>query len=81
MKVPGFTRNIAITGVVYGSLFSYISASTFIYQQLFHLSAQSFSLIYALNGLGIVIGSGLPSRLNNVPEKKAITSGLNARHY
>lgn len=76
MKVPGFTRNIAITGVVYGSLFSYISASTFIYQQLFHLSAQSFSLIYALNGLGIVIGSGLPSRLNNVPEKKQLRVGL-----
>lgn len=76
LHIPGFTRNIAITGVVYGSLFSYIAASTFIYQQLFHLSAQSFSLIYALNGLGIVIGSGLPSRLNQIAEVRQLHVGL-----
>ena len=66
VEIPGFMRNIAITGLIYGCLFSYISASTFIYQQLFHLSAQTFSLFYAMNGLGIVIGSGLPSRINHL---------------
>ncbi|MTV81415.1 multidrug effflux MFS transporter [Secundilactobacillus folii] len=76
VKMPGFLRNIIITGVVYGCLFSYISASTFIYQQLFHMSAQSFGLVYALNGLGIVIGSALPSRLNHCSEYKQVKVGL-----
>lgn len=75
-RLPGFMRNVIVTGVVYGCLFSYISASTFIYQQLFHLSAQTFSLIYALNGLGIVIGSGLPSRFTNVSEFRQLRIGL-----
>ncbi len=76
VKMPGFMRNIMITGLVYGCLFSYISASTFIYQQLFHLSAQTFSLIYAMNGLGIVIGSGLPSRINHVSEVRQMKVGM-----
>lgn len=76
LKQPGFFGELLITGVVYGSLFSYIAASTFIYQQLFHLSAQSFSLIYALNGLGIVIGSALPGRLTGVSTYRQLISGL-----
>lgn len=76
VEMPGFMRNIIITGLIYGCLFSYISASTFIYQQLFHLSAQTFSLIYALNGLGIVIGSGLPSRINRLSEVSQMKIGM-----
>ncbi|GAX00013.1 multidrug effflux MFS transporter [Secundilactobacillus mixtipabuli] len=76
VEMPGFMRNIMITGLIYGCLFSYISASTFIYQQLFHLSAQTFSLIYALNGLGIVIGSSLPSRINRLSEVSQMKIGM-----
>lgn len=76
VKLPGFMRNILVTGLIYGCLFSYISASTFIYQQLFHLSAQTFSLIYAMNGLGIVIGSGLPSRVNRLSEVAQMKIGM-----
>ncbi|ANZ60708.1 Bcr/CflA family drug resistance efflux transporter [Secundilactobacillus paracollinoides] len=76
LKQQGFFSQLLITGVVYGSLFSYIAASTFIYQQLFHLSAQSFSLIYALNGLGIVIGSGLPARLTGISTYRQLSSGI-----
>ena len=43
---------------------------------MFHLSAQTFSLIYAMNGLGIVIGSGLPSRINHVSEVRQMKVGM-----
>lgn len=76
VKMPGFMRHIMGTGLIYGCLFSYISASTFIYQQLFQLSAQTFSLIYALNGLGIVLGSGLPSRVNRLSEVSQMKLGI-----
>lgn len=76
LKTPQFTGYIIVTGVVYGSLFSYIAASTFVYQNLFGLSAQAFSLIYALNGLGIVIGSALPGRLNQISAKRQVKVSL-----
>ncbi|WP_367365151.1 multidrug effflux MFS transporter [Pediococcus parvulus] len=52
-----------IQGLVFGALFSYISASSFVFQNFFHLSAQQFSLLYALNGLGIIIGNNIPAYL------------------
>lgn len=76
LKTPGFANYVIVTGVVYGSLFSYIAASTFIYQMLFGLSAQAFSLIYAMNGLGIVIGSALPGRLSRVSARTQTVVGL-----
>ncbi|WP_412989208.1 multidrug effflux MFS transporter [Pediococcus siamensis] len=50
-----------IQGLVFGALFSYIAASSFVFQNFFHLSAQQFSLLYAVNGLGIIIGNNLPA--------------------
>ena len=60
---PSFWPLILATGLVYGGLFSYISASTFVFQTGFGMAPQTFSLLYAFNGLGIVVGSNLPGRL------------------
>lgn len=60
---PAFWPMVLATGLVYGGLFSYISASTFVFQTGFGLPPQTFSLLYAFNGLGIVVGSNLPARL------------------
>ncbi|GAA2852874.1 multidrug effflux MFS transporter [Pediococcus damnosus] len=54
-----------IQGLVFGALFSYISASSFVFQNFFRLTAQQFSLLYALNGLGIIIGNNIPAYLTN----------------
>ncbi|MFC6207105.1 multidrug effflux MFS transporter [Levilactobacillus tongjiangensis] len=60
---PAFWPLILATGLVYGALFSYISASTFVFQTGFGMPPQMFSLLYAFNGLGIVVGSNLPGQL------------------
>lgn len=60
---PSFWPLMLATGLVYGGLFSYISASTFVFQTGFGMAPQTFSLLYAFNGLGIVVGSNLPGRL------------------
>ncbi len=60
---PAFWPLILATGLVYGALFSYISASTFVFQTGFGMPPQTFSLLYAFNGLGIVVGSNLPGQL------------------
>lgn len=63
LKNSRFVRLILATGLVSGGLFSYISASSFVFQNFFHMSVQSFSLLYALNGIGIAIGSVIPGTL------------------
>ncbi|WP_268870188.1 MFS transporter [Secundilactobacillus oryzae] len=63
--MPHFLSWTLVTGLIYGALFSYISASAFIFEKTFHLSPQVFSLFYALNGLGMILGNNIPGRLIN----------------
>lgn len=63
LKNSRFVRLVLATGLVSGGLFRYISASSFVFQNFFHMSVQNFSLLYALNGIGIAIGSVIPGAL------------------
>ncbi|MCO7262389.1 multidrug effflux MFS transporter [Dickeya zeae] len=47
----------------FGALFSYISASPFIYQMLFCFSARTFSIIYAINACAMMLGSVFSAKL------------------
>lgn len=74
---PAFWPLILATGLVYGGLFSYISASTFVFQTGFGMAPQTFSLLYAFNGLGIVVGSNLPGQLSRrYSNRQQVTSLL-----
>lgn len=50
-------------GLVFGSMFAYIAGSPFVLQDLYGLSPQAFSVVFAVNGLGIVLASALTGRL------------------
>jgi DHA1 family bicyclomycin/chloramphenicol resistance-like MFS transporter len=65
----GLLRNRAFLGYAltvafaYASLFGYISGSSFVLQDVYGLSPQSFSLAFGANGLGLVAGSQINARL------------------
>lgn len=46
------------------AMFAYIAGSPFVVQTIFGVSAQGFSLFFALNGLGIIIFAQLAGRLS-----------------
>jgi len=73
---PSFWPLILATGLVYGALFAYISASTFVFQTGFGMAPQTFSLLYAFNGLGIVGGSNLPGWLIKYFTNRQQVTGL-----
>jgi DHA1 family bicyclomycin/chloramphenicol resistance-like MFS transporter len=50
-------------GLAFAAMFSYISGSPFVIEKVYGLSAQEFSLIFAVNGAGIVIFGVLSGRL------------------
>lgn len=52
-----FLRYMSVQAVAMGVLFSYISASPFIFQQHYGLSPVVYSLCFGLNALGIMAGS------------------------
>jgi DHA1 family bicyclomycin/chloramphenicol resistance-like MFS transporter len=57
-----FLAAVLAQGLAFGALFTYLSGSSFVLQDGYGLSAQQFSLVFAANGVGIVL-AGQASRL------------------
>ena len=58
-----FVGVVIIGGMTFSGLFSYLSASSFLFQEVYGLNAQEFGLLFAVNSIGIVIGVQTSSRL------------------
>ncbi|HXM55794.1 MAG TPA: Bcr/CflA family efflux MFS transporter, partial [Candidatus Dormibacteraeota bacterium] len=70
----GYALTLALTMTV---LFAYISASPFVLQGEYGLTAQQFSLVFAANSVAIVAGSQLSARLaRRVPPHRVLVAGL-----
>ncbi len=50
-----YLRYVLAAALMFGATFAYISGSSFVLQQDYGLTAQQFSLVFAVNGLGIVL--------------------------
>lgn len=59
----GFVKYALPQGLVTAAMFAYISGSPFVIQEIFGASPQMFSLIFAMNGLGIIIAGQITGRL------------------
>ncbi|MCS5713807.1 multidrug effflux MFS transporter [Herbiconiux sp. CPCC 205716] len=60
---PVFVGVALIGGMTFSGLFSYLSASSFLFQQVYGFDAQQFGILFAVNSLGIVAGTQLSARL------------------
>lgn len=58
-----FLGVLVIGGMTFSGLFSYLSASPFLFQQTHGLDPQQYGLLFAVNSLGVVVGVQAASRL------------------
>lgn len=52
-----------IGGMTFSGLFTYLSASPFLFQEIYKFDAQQYGLLFAVNSLGIVFGVQASARL------------------
>lgn len=72
-----FVGYALVLGLVMGAMFCYISASSFVLQDMFAVSPQGFSLFFATNGFGIVLMSQLAGLLaGRVDARKIMRTGI-----
>ena len=50
-------------GLGFGALFAYIAGSSFVLQGIYGVSPQLYSVLFAMNGLGLIAGSQVNARL------------------
>lgn len=58
-----FMGYVLVQGFIMAGLFGYISGSPFVLQEIYNVSAQTFSLCFAANGLGIIIAAQMTGKL------------------
>ena len=72
-----FLGVLVIGGMNFAGVFTYLSASPFIFQDGFHLSAQVFGVLFGINSLGLVISSQAASRImRRVPPSRVLVFSL-----
>ena len=61
----------------FGSFFSYIGGSSFVFQNVYHVSAQTYSLIFGGIGFGLFLAGTVPARFaGRVPDEKLLEYSL-----
>ncbi|KEA45689.1 MFS transporter [Campylobacter mucosalis] len=64
---------VGILTFALGSMFAYIAASPFIFQEFYALSSTEFAICFGANGLSLTIGAFIASRIK---EKSALSVGI-----
>lgn len=53
-------------GFIMAGIFAYVAGTPFVYQNIYGVSPQVFSLLFGMNGIGLVIGAQIVGRLTGV---------------
>ncbi|WP_432541303.1 multidrug effflux MFS transporter [Kineococcus sp. SYSU DK002] len=73
----GYVGYVGSLVLVFGTVFSYVSASPFVLQNVVGLSAGTFSLVFAVNALGIAAGGAVSTRaLRRFDPAQVLTAGV-----
>lgn len=72
IKDKRFLGQSLIQFFAFGTFFAYISGSSFVYQNIFQLSAQKFSYLFGINSCGIILASAISGRVSNVVTSRQI---------
>lgn len=72
LVTPRFVLPMLIQGVTFIMLFSYISASPFITQRIYFMSAQQFSIMFAVIGISLIISSQLTGKMVDYIDRQTL---------
>lgn len=77
LKNRQFTGYALAQGFLIGGVFAYVSGTPFIYQNIYGASPQMFSLLFGMNGIGLILGSYAVGRFTHVwSEKRFLETAL-----
>ncbi|QDI90748.1 Bcr/CflA family efflux MFS transporter [Salicibibacter halophilus] len=72
LKDRSFIGYALTLGFVHGGSFAYVSGTPFVYQEIYGVSPQTFSILFGMNGAAIIIGSFLVGRLSGVMHERTL---------
>lgn len=77
IKDRSFIGYALTVGFIHGGSFAYVAGTPFVYQDLYDVSPQTFSILFGINGLAIITGSFLVGRLGGIfHERRLLQAGV-----
>lgn len=77
LRERNFLGYALTAGLVFAALFAYISGSSFVLQDVFGLSAQTYSYVFGAGGIGIVVMGQVNARLvGHFSERGLLATGV-----
>jgi DHA1 family bicyclomycin/chloramphenicol resistance-like MFS transporter len=71
LKDRQFAGYALTQGFIIAGIFAYVSGIPFVYQNIYGVSPQEFSLLFGINGIALIIGSQLVGRFTDVISERA----------
>lgn len=66
-----------VQGILFAGVFAYISGASFIYQKIYGVTPQAFSMLFALNGISLILGAQIVKLLaGRIKEDRILLIGL-----
>lgn len=65
-RIPGFMAYSMVYALAMAALFAYISATPFVVQSVFGFSELQFSMVFAINSVGLALGSALTMKFKSM---------------
>ncbi|WP_407271186.1 Bcr/CflA family efflux MFS transporter [Radiobacillus sp. PE A8.2] len=72
LKDRTFIGYAIVVGFVQGGTFAYVAGTPFVYQDIYNVSPQMFSILFGINGLAIISGSFLVGRLSGIIHERTL---------
>ncbi len=72
LKDRSFIGYALVVGFIHGGSFAYVSGTPFVYQDIYGVSPQVFSVLFGINGLAIITGSFLIGRFSGIILEKTL---------
>lgn len=66
LKNKEFMGYALAQGFIMAGIFAYVAGTPFVYQNIYGVSPQTFSLLFGMNGIGLIIGTQTVGRLTGV---------------
>jgi MFS transporter, DHA1 family, multidrug resistance protein len=77
LKDRQFAGYALTQGLIIAGIFAYVSGTPFVYQNIYGVSPQQFSLLFGINGIALIVGSQLVGRFTDViSERTFLKIGL-----
>ncbi|MDR4435208.1 Bcr/CflA family efflux MFS transporter [Bacillus tequilensis] len=72
LKDRSFIGYALTVGFIHGGSFAYVSGTPFVYQDIYGVSPQVFSILFGINGLAIISGSFMIGRFGGIIHEKSL---------